>query len=124
MLKYVEACEVITDVRRARVAPRGAIGKSATGGSDNALTSATNAAVSVLAEMGGGSVAAMQAAGAAAQKLIEKMAAAAVKKQSRADLPELERTASELGRLLRLFQDGVVILDEVSSDASRTDIVT
>ena len=81
MLKYVEACEIITDVRRGRAAPRESTGESA-----------ASAAASVVG----------------AQKQI-----ASGGKQVRADLPELKRTASELGRLLRLFQDGVVILDEV-----------
>ena len=93
VLKYVEACEIITDVRRGRAAPRESTGESATGTSaSGVLESAASAAASVVG----------------AQKQI-----ASGGKQVRADLPELKRTARELGRLLRLFQDGVVILDEV-----------
>ena len=118
VLKYVEACEVLTDVRRRRDGIFGALPTDAATGST--LPPPPGAGAPDTGSDPDGAAAAATAAELAAAADDDAPPPEppelkrAISKVTSDYVPDLERTASELGRLLRLFQDGAVILDEVS----------
>ena len=117
VLKYVEACEVLTDVRRRRDGIFGALPTDAATGST--LPPPPGAGAPDTGSDPDGAAAAATAAELAAAADDDAPPPEppelkrAISKVTSDYVPDLERTASELGRLLRLFQDGAVILDEV-----------